>query len=231
MPSYRKWGPEIDPSLYTPSKQMWILYTALNSTLSGSFLVSKTPLTSSIPIAAPVLEAVPQLHHPDWSLAYGNPAVTPKTYQDLQEENELLKKHLQQAYILSRAQNGIIEGSSATMVIQNIHLCKLNSALYGKETEKTSKHTLVIDTRKGQVYSEDAICEGIFMQKEKKEGSSSWKADGRAARKDMQAKPKDEWKRMKIIHDEAMKFWKADCDKLASEGVPKKNWPKTPICP
>lgn len=28
-----------------------------------------------------------------------------------------------------------------------------------------------------------------------------------------------------------MKFWKADCDKHASEGVPKKNWPKVPIRP
>ena len=233
-PSRRKRGPEIDPSLYTPSKRMRILYTALSSTSSGSFLVSKTPLTSSIPIAAPVLEAVPQHLRPDWSLAYGDPAVTPKTHQDLQEENELLKKHLQRAHILSRAQDGIIEGSSATMVIQNVHLRKLNGALYGKETEKTSKRTLVIDTSKGQVYSEDAIREGIFVQEEKKKtvaAEKKLKADGRAAKKDAQAKLEEEWKRMKIIHDEAMKFWKADCDKLASEGVPKKNWPKAPIRP
>ncbi len=79
-PSRRKRGPEIDPALYTPLKRMRIMYTALSSTSSSSFLVSKTPLTSSIPIAAPILEAVPQLPHPDWSLAYGGPAGTPKTY-------------------------------------------------------------------------------------------------------------------------------------------------------
>ena len=194
-PSCRKQGPEIDPLLYMLLKQMRILYTALSSTSSGSFLVSETPLTSSIPIATPVLEAVPQLPCPDWSLAYGDPAVTPKTHQDLQEENELLKKHLQQAHILSHAQDGIIEGSSATMIIQNIHLCKLNGALYGKETEKTSKRTLVIDTSKGQVYSEDAIHEGIFTQEEKKKAVAAekkLKADGRAARKDMQAKLEEE---------------------------------------
>lgn len=145
-----------------------------------------------------------------------------------------MKTHLQRAHTLSHAQNGIIEGSSATMVIQNIHLRKLNGALYGQETEKTSKRTLVINTSKGQVYSEDAIHEGIFAQEEKKKAVAAekkLKADGRAVKKDVQAKLEEEWKRIKIIHDEAMKIWKADCEKLASEGVPKKNWPKGPIRP
>jgi hypothetical protein len=56
-----------------------------------------------------------------------------------------------------------------------------------------------------------------------------FKADGRAAKKEAQAKLKEEWKRTKIIHEEAIKVWKADCEKLASEGVPKKNWPKGPV--
>ena len=233
-PSRRKRGPEIDPSLYTPLKRMRILYTALSSTLSGSFLVSKTPLTSSTPIAAPVLEAVPSLPHPDWSLAYGDPAATHKTRQTLQKENELLKTHLKQAHTLSHAQDGIIEGSSATMVVQNMHLCKMNGALYGKETEKASTRTLVIDSSKGQVYSDDAIRDGLFEQEERKKALAAVKrskADGRAAKKEALAKLEEEWKRMKIIHEEATRMWKADCDRLASEGVLKKNWPKGPIRP
>ena len=233
-PSRRKRGPEIDPSLYTPSKRMRILYTALSSTSSGSFLVSKTPLTSSTPISAPVLEAVPSLPHPDWSLAYRDPANTRKTRQALQEENELLKTHLQQAHIQSCVQDGIIEGSRATMVIQNMHLRKLNGALYGQETEKTSKRTLVIDSSKGQVYSDDAIREGIFVQEERKKALAAEKrvkADERAAKKEAQAKLEEEWKRIKIMHDEATRKWKADCDRLASEGVLKRNWPKGPTRP
>ena len=230
-PSRRKLGPEVDPSLYTPSKRMRILYTGLSSTSSGSFLVSKTPLTSSTPIAAPVLEAVPPLPRPDWSLAYGAPAAACQT---LQKENELLKKHLQQAHTLSRVQDSIIEGSSATMVVQNLHLCKLNGTLYGQETEKISRRTLIIDSSKGQVYSNDAIHEGIFAQEERKKALAAEKrsrADGRAAKKEAQAKLEEEWKRIKIIHDEAIKIWKVDCDRLASEGVPKKNWPKGPTRP
>jgi hypothetical protein len=106
--------------------------------------------------------------------------------------------------------------------------------LYGKETEKTSKRTLVIDASKGQVYSEDAIREGIFEQEERKKVLAAEKrlrADGRAAKKEAQAKLEEEWKRIKIIHEEAVKAWKADCDRLASEGIPKKNWPKGPIRP
>ena len=40
------------------------------------------------PIVAPVLESVPLLLHPGCSLAYGSPATTHGTCQDLQEENK-----------------------------------------------------------------------------------------------------------------------------------------------
>jgi hypothetical protein len=120
------------------------------------------------------------------------------------------------------------------MVVQNMHLRKMNSALYGKETEKTSTCTFVIDSSKGQVYSDDTIRDGLFEQEERKKELAAVKrskADGRAAKKEVQAKLEEEWKRMKIIHDEATRIWKAECDRLASEGVPKKNWPKGPIRP
>jgi len=84
------------------------------------------------------------------------------------------------------------------------------------------------------VYSDDAICEGLFVQDERKKALAAEKrskADGRAARKEAQAKLEEEWKRIKILHEEATRIWKADCDRLASEGVPKKNWPKGPIRP
>jgi len=57
------------------------------------------------------------------------------------------------------------------------------------------------------------------------------KADGRAAKKEAQAKLEEEWKRIKIIHEEVTRIWKAECDRLASEGVLKKNWPRGPIRP
>lgn len=51
------------------------------------------------------------------------------------------------------------------------------------------------------------------------------------AKKEAQAKLKDEWKTIKIQHNEKEKAWKVTCEKLSVEGIPKKNWPKGPICP
>ncbi|KAF8969033.1 hypothetical protein BDZ97DRAFT_1654424 [Flammula alnicola] len=232
-PSRRRRDVEIDPELYTPMKRMRTLYAGLSSTSSGSFLVSKTLHTSSTPILAPVLEAVPPtLPRPDWSLAYGHSVDSYKTRQHLQEENELLRTNLRWAHTISCAQDGIIEGSSATMIVQDLTLRKLNGALHGKETEKASNRTLVIDASKGQCYSQDSIREGIFEQEERKKAAAAQKrskADGRAAKKEAQAKLDEEWKRIKMNHEDAVKCWKTDCEKLASEGVPKKNWPKGPI--
>ncbi|KJA13091.1 hypothetical protein HYPSUDRAFT_103423, partial [Hypholoma sublateritium FD-334 SS-4] len=59
----------IDPNLYTPSKRMRTLYKSLEATSSGSFLVSKTPITSQTPIIEPVLERVPdRFPQPNWGL-------------------------------------------------------------------------------------------------------------------------------------------------------------------
>ena len=41
----------------------------------------------------------------------------------------------------------------------------------------------------------------------------------------------DEWAEMKKQHEEDARIWKEQCEKLKTEGVPKKNWPKAPIRP
>lgn len=118
------------------------------------------------------------------------------------------------------------------MVIQNLHLQKLNGALHGKETDKAPNHTLIIDTSKGQVYSGDEIHKGLHLQEQKKKALASekrLKADMQTAKKDVQAKLEDKWKTIKIQHDEKVKAWKLTCETLSSEGVPKKNWPKGPV--
>ena len=105
--------------------------------------------------------------------------------------------------------------------------------MHGKETEKASNRTLVIDSSRGQCYSQDSIREGLFLQEERKKAATAEKrakADGRMAKKEAQARLVDEeWKRIKINHEESVKHWKAECAKLTSDGVPKKNLPKGPI--
>ncbi|KAK0431224.1 hypothetical protein EV421DRAFT_1743282 [Armillaria borealis] len=62
--------PNIDLSLYTPSKQMHMMTDALSLTSSGSFLVQPDiRITSRYTIAPPVLEGPPDLCQPDWSKA------------------------------------------------------------------------------------------------------------------------------------------------------------------
>ncbi|KAJ2930114.1 hypothetical protein H1R20_g6971, partial [Candolleomyces eurysporus] len=150
---------DADPLLYTPTKRMRMMYAALSSTSSGSILVSKVKITSETRIAAPVLEAMPTLPQPDWTLANGSPSR--KTYQQLLQENEELRAHLQRASALHRAQEGIIEGAHTSMVIQNLHFSKLNSALHGKEKPQEASRTFHIDSSKGSVFSSDMVLEGL----------------------------------------------------------------------
>ncbi|PBK60943.1 hypothetical protein ARMSODRAFT_1026032 [Armillaria solidipes] len=57
----------IDPSLYTPSKHMRMMTSALSLTSSGSFLIQPTvKVTSLHSIPSPVLEGPPTLRQPDW---------------------------------------------------------------------------------------------------------------------------------------------------------------------
>jgi hypothetical protein len=61
---------DIDPLLYTPSKQIRTMHAGLNATTSGSFLVSDELYKSSTPILKPVLEVPPALlPKPNWQLA------------------------------------------------------------------------------------------------------------------------------------------------------------------
>ncbi|KAF8157875.1 hypothetical protein B0H34DRAFT_638184, partial [Crassisporium funariophilum] len=80
----------------------------------------------------------------------------------------------------------------------------------------------------------DTIRQGLFEQEERKKAKVAEKrskANSQTAKKEAQAKIYKEWKRIKIIHKESVKVWKAECDKLASDWVPKKKWPKGPTRP
>ncbi|TFK39562.1 hypothetical protein BDQ12DRAFT_604088 [Crucibulum laeve] len=223
---------EADPALFTPSKCIWTLYAAISSTSSGSCLIAKAKLTSATQVTAPVLKALPPLPQPDWSLAKQISAH--QTNQELQCENERLHVHLEQASVINWAQESIIEGAHATLVIQNLHLLKLNSALHGKEKERGPNHTLVIDLSKSQVFSSAAVLEGLWAQEERKkaeEAQKKAKADVRAAKKEVQVKLDAEWVRIKADHKNNITEWKLTCANLQKDGIPKKNFPKAPTQP
>ncbi|KAG6809803.1 hypothetical protein H0H92_014685 [Tricholoma furcatifolium] len=169
----------IDPSLFTPTKRMRSLYTALCSTSSGSFLVSKAPLTSATPI-------IQTVHH--------------------------------------KAQNMIIEGAHAQLVVQNLHLQKLNGALHKKETRKKNDRALLLD-EKAQVLSSDEFLAQLTHQVERQEEEAAQRArnaETRASKREVIAHVEEEWMRIKEAHAANVSAWETECQKLGLEGVPKK---------
>ncbi|KAG6905249.1 hypothetical protein DXG01_003962 [Tephrocybe rancida] len=120
---------------------------------------------------------------------------------DLQQENDELRENLQLAQTHHKAQNMIIEGSHAQLA---------------------------------QVLSSDEFLEKMRHQADRWEAEAAQKtknAETRASRKEAVARVEEEWMKIKEAHTANVHAWEADCKKLASEGIPKKEWPKKPTQP
>ncbi|KAF8585046.1 hypothetical protein K439DRAFT_1616261 [Ramaria rubella] len=131
-----EWDPNIDPSLYTPTKRIRLMTAALSGMSLGSFLVSSSPIASSQTIAPPVLEAAPVNAAPDWSLIEKQDTHSWQSQTQLQEHIGALETSLQLARRAIMVQDGIIEGSHAQLVIQDLHVQKLHQSLHAKEKQK-----------------------------------------------------------------------------------------------
>ncbi|KAF8893200.1 hypothetical protein CPB84DRAFT_1732307 [Gymnopilus junonius] len=226
----RRRDENIDPSLYTPSKRIRSLYTALGATHTGSFLVSKDPITSSTPIFSPVLEHPPSsIPQPDWNLAK-SPVKSYQSRESLIFENMALRDSLHSAQTHVNARDLIIEGAHAQLVIQNIHLQKSNAALNKQEQRKKNDRALLFNG-KGQVLTSDEFRAKIREQNAAREAATAEKmkkADARLARKNAMAVVEEEWARIKQDHEQAVKAWEIECQKLKDQNIPKRSWPPKP---
>lgn len=125
-------------SLFTPSKRIRSLYSSLETTESGSYLVSAVKFTSSIPTVPLMLETVPpELPAINWS-TFVMPNQEVETRERLKNENENLRANLRLAHAHVQARDGIIEGNQAQLIIQNLHLQKTSQVLYNHENRKKS---------------------------------------------------------------------------------------------
>jgi hypothetical protein len=84
----RTHSPPINPEIESPSKRLRTLHSALGSTSLGSLLLSKPRPASAYMIPNPVLEAVPELPQPDWSLLYAKQSVEYQSCESLKQENK-----------------------------------------------------------------------------------------------------------------------------------------------
>ena len=233
MRRQRQCPDDIDPDLYTPTKRLRRLYSTLGSNEEHRFLVSKSPLTSATPIAAPVLEGPLHIPLPDWSLQKRSDSKIWKSRRQLENEISELKNNLTIAEMHSHAQDSIIQGAHAQLVVQDLHLRKLNVALNTNEGKKKNERAILFEG-KGQLFTSDAFFKKVEDQKAQKEAAAAKKissAASRAVRKEAQANLDAEWIRLKKTHEEATNAWKLTCGSLKEQRIPKKNWPKAPTRP
>jgi hypothetical protein len=128
--------PNIDPALYTPLKRMRMMYSTLGGMTTGLYLVSNTKFTSATPVPSIVLEKLPDLPQPDWSVLETEHEGW-KTRQQLERENKGLRSSLGHAKTHLRARDLMLEGTHAQLVVQDIHLHKTQRALHNKEHRST----------------------------------------------------------------------------------------------
>ena len=224
---------DIDPLLHTPSKRLRTMHAGLKATASGSFLVSDELYKSSTPILEPVLEVPPAaLPQPNWQLA-GSPEKMWVSRESLQIENQHLRESLHRAQEHVQVRDQVIEHNNAQLLYQNLHLYKTNHALNLKENKGKQDCTVLLDNE-GQVFSSDSFIkklEQLDRARREKAAVKTRNADARSARKEAMAAVEKEWVRIKEQHDIDVKAWEVECQRLASEKVPKRSWPKKPVRP
>ncbi|KAJ7874177.1 hypothetical protein B0H14DRAFT_3555565 [Mycena olivaceomarginata] len=233
-PARRARDPNIDPALYTPSKRMRMMTSALGGTASGSFLISKAPITSRSHIAPPVLEGPPILPIPDWNLLRRSPEdIENLSAQALRERVNALTSSLaiSQQHLLAR--DGMIEAANAQLVVLNIFVGMQSEALHAKETKKSKKRekVKVHADGKGRHLTDLEFIDSLAREQAEKAADEAAKADRAQARENRKAAKlelEERWKVMKADHDQAVARWETQCAMLTASGVRKKDLPKKP---
>ncbi len=126
--------------------------------------------------------------------------------------------------------NAIIEGDRAQMVVQDMHLGKLQSALHGKENKKRDDHTKLFPEGKGRhLTNTEFIAQLKHVQKVKE--NTAVEKEGRrvskAAKKATVAAEKEAWLKVQCKHAQAVVAWEAVKAQLIRENpkIRKKDLP------
>ncbi|KAG2107768.1 hypothetical protein BD769DRAFT_1500774 [Suillus cothurnatus] len=224
----------IDPdiALYTPSKRMRLMNAAVSRTASGSFLVSKDPVTSAHQIAQPVLEAPLKILAPNWALLHAKPSKMSRIElegytEDLQDSLSSAKTHLQ-------SRDLIIEGAHAQLIVQGLLCAKQSQSLYAQEMKKKTDRAKLFLEGKGRHLTDESFTqelERVEQEKQGKEAKKDKQKASRAAKRSEKASIEAEWCKLQEKHIDDVAKWVAVCKELGAKNVPKKNWPKKPVRP
>ncbi|KAF9236315.1 hypothetical protein BU15DRAFT_31168, partial [Melanogaster broomeanus] len=217
---------------YTPSKWMRLMTAAMARTSSGSFLVSKDPVTSASRIACPVLENPPAIPGPDWSLL--RTPTSQMSRAELEQYTEDLQDSLHNAKHHIQSRDMIIEAAHAQMIVQELFAKKQSQTLHAHENQKKTDRAKLFPEGKGCHLTEEGFMKELERLEEVKRQEKGDKAKRKAERVEKRtgkARIDVEWKALLAKHDENITRWSATCEELAAKLVPKKDWPKKPRRP
>ncbi|KAI0694192.1 hypothetical protein BC835DRAFT_1306390 [Cytidiella melzeri] len=161
------------------------MQSSLASTLSGSFLISASRISSDHEIAPPVIERLPPLTDHNWRSIY------PAKPLHQQSQTELISHARELTVVASRAkqhtqgQDTVIEAAQAQLVIQELYAKKVHEALFTQDNKKPRDHTkIVFKDGKGRHLTHEKIVEtleGMEHEKAKREVAKKQKSLTRTA--------------------------------------------------
>ena len=131
---------------------MWILYSELGATASGSMLVSKTHITSTYKVAAPVIKNATLSPKPDWTHLEKKTEIGYQSQKSLLKENDSLTRSLSCLRDIICTHQLMEEHTAAQLILQNAHLNKLNQVLHACENKKKSDCTILFAKGYGPFY-------------------------------------------------------------------------------
>ena len=226
--------PSIDPALYTPSKRKRALYASLASTRSGTYLVSDEKWQSSFPIPQPVFEQPMNVVEPDWSLISKKSSSQVDSKEDLITRNQQLEQALEAARHQSKAKDFVLESNTAQLVVQNMVLTKMKSALNEKEKEPQADRTILYPKGLGRVMTAPTFREEARRDDKRRRQKGVDAAECRVRRTEAQARRAEldrRWEAIGQEHELRVKEWEGECERLRIDGCLKKDLPKKPKKP
>jgi hypothetical protein len=201
--------PEIDPSLYTPTKRRRQLVSAIAGTQTGSYLVDRAkPITAATPLPQPVIENPPEVPEPNWSLQHQERGeLEGLTNSQLISRVLDLAENLGYSYGMVLARDAVVRGTQAQIIIQDLHLRKMKNSLFAKEEGDKGTETMrIAPDAHGQVLNDTEFEEKVARMNERKEQKEASKV----ARKAAQKKKKDEKEELETRWQEATTKWRLD---------------------
>ncbi|KAJ6577267.1 hypothetical protein B0H19DRAFT_1207794 [Mycena capillaripes] len=220
--------------MFTPRKRMGLLGVGLASTSSGSFLVTKAKAThlDIDRLGAPVFERVPnELRSPDWGVLKRSTALPDYSRGGLETRCENLEQELLDARKLLCTHEMISEGQNAQLIVQNLAMGTLKTALFEKEKGKKSDRSILFPGGKGRHLTTTEV----IAEKRAPENAKGMEATAKAtkkakkeARKAEKERLEAEWKVLLAEHAVAVEEWAGQCLMLKAGGTKAKDLPKRP---